>query len=164
MAEAPAYVRGSMNAVAWCGPAHGLLNMTSHGNSHRGPQSAHWAVAEHHVAAVRTRDVARDGETEAAACFVLVAGVVEAQKRLEHVISPVRRYARAVVINRDGHVAVIAMARDGNCGAKASGIGNQVGETPLEGVGSHGGHRVTVELDLRPTPVALGVGLKLIQE
>src|SRR5262249_20701 len=98
----------------------------SHGNSHRGPQSSHRAVAKHYVAAVRTRDIARDGEAQGAARFVLVAGVVETQKRLEYLITPARRYAWAVVIDRDGHVAVIAVARDGNCRAKARRIGNQV--------------------------------------
>src|SRR5713101_545238 len=57
------------------------VDAVSHRNSHRGPQPAHWAIAEHHVAAVRTRDGARDGETKAAARFVLIAGVVKAQKR-----------------------------------------------------------------------------------
>src|SRR2546428_2503834 len=144
--------------------AHPKLPVCSHRNSHRGPQSAHRAVAEHHVAAVRTCDVAGDGEAKAAARFVLIAGVVEAQKRLEYVVSPVRRNAGAVVIDRDGHVAVVAVTRDGDGRAKASGVGNEVGQTPFEGMGPHRGHRITMELDLRPAPVALGVGLQFIEE
>ena len=44
-------------------------------NSYQGPQSAHWAVAEHDVAAVGTCNVARDGEAQATARLVLVAGM-----------------------------------------------------------------------------------------
>ena len=90
-----------------------------HWDAHRGPQSAHRAVAEHDVAAMRAGDVARDRETQAAAALVLIARVVEAQERLENVLAQVRRNAGAVVVDRDGQVAVIAVAGDRNRGGKA---------------------------------------------
>src|SRR6266404_7115367 len=55
-----------------------------HRYPYRGAQAAHRAVAERDVAAMRAGDVAGDGEAKPGAAFVLVAGVVEPQERLEH--------------------------------------------------------------------------------
>src|SRR5262249_44977170 len=99
----------------------------SHGNPHRRPQSAHRAVAEHHVAAVRARDITGDGETKAAARFILLAGVVEAQKRLEHVIPPGRLEVGAVGLDPCGHVAGNAVGPVGGCRTAGSPRWTQVG-------------------------------------
>src|SRR5262249_40132825 len=108
-----------------------------HRNSHRGPQSAHRAVAEHDVAAVRACDVARNGEAQAAARFILIPGAVKAEEGLEYIIAPVRRFTRAVVVDCDGHVAMVAVAGDGDCRRKASRVRNQITQAALEGVGSY---------------------------
>src|SRR5205085_7612337 len=81
-----------------------------HRHPYRGAQSAHRAVAEHDVAAMRAGDIAGDRKAEAGAAFVLVAGIVEAQKRLEHFLAHVVRNTGTVVIDCDGEIAVIAMA------------------------------------------------------
>src|SRR6185295_20259436 len=90
-------------------PVHG-----SHRHPYRGAQAAHRAVAERDVAAMRAGDVAGDRKAKAGAAFVLVAGVVEAQERLEHFLAHVVRNAGAVVIDGDGEIAVIAVAGDRN--------------------------------------------------
>ena len=59
-------------------------------------------------------DVAGDRKAQAGAAFVLVAGVVEPQERLEHLLAHVGRDARAVIVDRHGKIAVIAMAGDGD--------------------------------------------------
>ena len=56
-------------------------------HAHRRAQAAERAVAERDVAAVRARDVARDGEAEAGAALVLIARIVEPQERLEHFLA-----------------------------------------------------------------------------
>ena len=61
-----------------------------------------------------TRDVAGDGQAQSGAALVLIAGVVEPQERLEHVLAQLLRNARTVVIDRDGKPAVIPMAGDGD--------------------------------------------------
>src|SRR6187397_3730371 len=91
----------------------------SHGHTHRGAQSAERAVRQHDVAAVRAGDVAGDGEAEAGAAFVLVARVVAAEERLEHFVTQLGRNAGAVVVDRDGEVAVVAMPGDGDATGEA---------------------------------------------
>src|SRR5262245_35181497 len=59
-------------------------SFSSDRHPHRGAQAAERAVAQADVAAMRARDVARDGETEPGAALVLVARIVEPQERLEH--------------------------------------------------------------------------------
>ena len=120
--------------------------------------------AERDVAAVRARDVARDGEAEAGAALVLVARIVEAQERLEHLLAQVRRDARAVVVDRDGEPAVIAVAGDRDRGRKARGVRHEIGEAALERRRPHGDDRMAVELDIGGVAVALGVGLELVEE
>ena len=58
-----------------------------HRHPHRRAQAAHRAVAERDVAAMRAGDVAGDGEPQPGAAFVLVAGVVQPQERLEHFLA-----------------------------------------------------------------------------
>src|SRR5947208_304776 len=82
----------------------------SHRHPHRGAQAAHRAVAEADVAAVRAGDVAGDREAQAGAALVLVAGVVEAQERLEYFLAHVVRNAGAVVVDGDREIAMVAMA------------------------------------------------------
>src|ERR1700719_2384713 len=76
----------------------------SHRHPHGGAQAAHRAVAERDVAAVRAGDVAGDRQAQSGAAFILVAGVVEPQERLEHLFAHFRWDARPVVVDRDRQI------------------------------------------------------------
>src|SRR6476659_7725230 len=93
-------------------PIRRAARPASHRYPHRGAQPAHRTVAEHDVAAMRARDVAGDGKPKHGAALILVAGVVEPQKRLEDFLAHVRRNARSVVVDGDREIAVIAVAGD----------------------------------------------------
>src|SRR5712692_8571699 len=103
------------------------------------------AVAEQNVAAVGAGDVAGDGEAEPGAAFVLVARVVEPQKRLEHLLAHPGRNPGAVVVHRDGQPAMIAMPGDRNRAREARRIGHQISKTAAERGGPHGDERLAVE-------------------
>src|SRR5206468_9454045 len=90
----------------------GAARSASHRYSRGGAQSAHRAVAEHDVAAMRTRDVAGDGKPKPGAALILVAGVIQPQERLEHFLAHVGGNARSVVVDGDREIAVIAVAGD----------------------------------------------------
>src|SRR5580692_10148479 len=113
---------------------------------------------------MRTRDVARDGEAQAGAAFVLIAGVVEAQKRLEHVFAQRRRNARPVVVDRDGEPAVVAVAGNGDGGGKARGIADEISDAALESCRPHRDLRLTVKAHAGAMAVAFAVELKLVEE
>src|SRR5436190_24360520 len=87
------------------GPAD--LRHSSHRYPHRGAKSAHRAVGERDVAAMRARDVAGDRQPQSGATLVLIAGIVEPQERLEHFLPHFEGNARPVVVNRDRQIAVI---------------------------------------------------------
>src|SRR5262249_42552746 len=72
------------------------------------PQAAERTVRQQNIAAVRAGDIARDGEAEAGAALILVAGIVEPQERLEHLLAQMRRDAGTIVVDGDGEPAVIA--------------------------------------------------------
>src|SRR6516225_10081318 len=57
---------------------------------------------------MRAGDVASDRQTQAGTAFILVAGVIEPQERLEHVFAHWRRDARSVVVYGHREPAVIA--------------------------------------------------------
>src|SRR5579864_5788105 len=97
------------------------IHYSLHRYPNRGAQPPHRAVAEHDVAAMGAGDVAGDGKPEAAAAFVLVARVVEAKERLEDLVAQMRRNPWTVVIDRNRHVAVVALSGDGNGPGKACG-------------------------------------------
>ena len=113
---------------------------------------------------MRARNVARDGEAEAGAALVLVARVVEPQERLEHLLAHRRRNARPVVVDRDGQIAMVAMADDVDGLGKARRIRHQVGDAALERRGLHRDDRIAVEGHVGAVAVALGVGLQLVEE
>ena len=130
---------------------------------HDRAQTAKRRVAERNVAAVRSRDVARDRQPQPGAAFVLVARVVEPQERLEHVLAQRHRNARPVVVDRHVEPAVIAMAGDRYGGRKAPGVGHEIGEAPLECRRPHRDLRPAVEGDGRPVAVTFGVELQLFK-
>src|SRR5579871_2983569 len=101
--------------------------VTLHGNADSGAQPAHRTVAERDLATMRARDVARDREAQASAAFVLVAGIVEPEERLEHLLAHRSRNARTVVIDGDGQIAMIAMAGDGNGVGMPRRVGDEIG-------------------------------------
>src|SRR4029079_8897790 len=101
------------------------------------PQAAEWRVAERDVAAVAAGDVAGDGEAKPGAALVLVAGVVEAQKRLERLVAHVRRNAGPVVVDRHREPAMIAVPGNGDSRSEARGVGDEIGEATFEGRRPH---------------------------
>src|SRR5690606_16371595 len=82
---------------------------------HRHPdaraQAAERTVPQRDVAAVRSRNIARDGETQPGATLVLVAGIVEPQKGFEHIVTHAAGNARPVVVHSVSLPAMIAMER-----------------------------------------------------
>src|SRR5260370_25890075 len=98
----------------------------SHRYPHRGAKSAHRAVAERDVAAMRARDVAGDGKAEPGAALILVAGVIQPQEWLEHFLAHLLRDARSVVVDRHLQVAVIAAAPEPNRACVPRRVGYQV--------------------------------------
>src|SRR5271167_3157100 len=94
---------------------------------------------------MRARDIARDSEAEAGAAFVLVARVVEAKKRLEHVLTQTDRDTRAVIVHRHRKPAMIAMPGNRDSLGETSGIGDEVGEAALERRRPHRDLRLAVE-------------------
>ena len=65
-------------------------------------------------------DVAGNRKPEAGAAFVLVAGIVQPQERLEHFFAQMRGNAGSVVVDRHGQITVIALAGDGDALAVAN--------------------------------------------
>src|SRR6267154_848679 len=126
-------------------------------------EAAHRAVAERDVAAVRARDVAGDRQPKPGAALVLVAGIVEPQERLEHLFAQAGRNAGAVVVDRDGEIAVIPMAGDRNRFRVARRVGNEVGKAALERGRLHGDDRQAVEGDGGAMTMALGVAAQFLQ-
>src|SRR4029077_20755091 len=110
-------------------------NLNRH--AHIGAQAAERRIAERDVAAVRTRNVAGNGEAETGAALILIACVVQSQERLEHVVAHRRRNPRTVVVSGDIDPAVVAMAGDRHRRAVAAGIGHEIGEAALEGRWPH---------------------------
>src|SRR5215510_9662916 len=113
---------------------------------------------------MRARDVARDRKAEPRAALVLVAGMVEAQERLEHLLAQVRRNTRTIVVDRHREPAVIAMADDRDRACKARGVGDQIGEAALERGWPHGDDRLAMEGDARRMAVALGLAAQLLEQ
>src|SRR6476619_2695664 len=70
-----------------------------YGYPHRGAEPAHRAFSQRDVTAMRSRDIAGDGKAQAGAAFILVAGVVQPQERLEHFLAHIGRNARTVVVD-----------------------------------------------------------------
>src|SRR3974390_2101920 len=85
-----------------------LLNRYPHG----GAQSAHRTLAERDIAAMGTRDVARNRQPKPGAAFVLVASIVEPEERLEHFLAHGGGNTRAVVVDGRGGIAGGGGGRD----------------------------------------------------
>src|SRR5262249_61076051 len=78
----------------------------------RRPQSSERTIRQGDVAAMGAGDVARNGQPESGAAFVLIARVVEPQERLEHLFAQLRCNTGAVVVHRDGGPAAVPMTAD----------------------------------------------------
>src|SRR5215470_4649824 len=113
---------------------------------------------------MRARDVARDRKAEPRAALVLVAGMIEAQERLEHLLAQMRRDPGAVIVDSHGEPAMIAMANDGDRARKARGVGNEIGEAALERGWPHGDDRLAVEGDAGLVAVAVGLAAQLLEQ
>src|SRR5207248_11302209 len=111
-ALAPARPRGAPAQPARRRAGHGVRAANLNRYPHGRPQAAQWAVAEQNVAAMGAGDVAGNGKTEPGAAFVLIARVVEPQKRPEHLLAHAGRNPGTVVVHRDAQPAMIAMPGD----------------------------------------------------
>src|SRR5689334_18888255 len=111
----------------------------------RRAKPAHRTVAERNVAAMRAGDVARDGKAEPGAAFVLVAGIVQPEKRFEHFLAHRKGNTRTVVVDRDRQVTVIAVAGNRNRLTVARRIGDEVTKAALERGRLHRHFRKTME-------------------
>src|SRR5215203_962523 len=78
-----------------------------HRHAHGGAQAPERRIAQHDVAAMGARDVARDGEAEPRAALVLIARIVEPKERLEHFLALRERNAGSVVVDGDSQPAMI---------------------------------------------------------
>src|SRR5690349_15325824 len=103
-------------------------------------------------------DVAGNRQAEPAVTLVLIARVIEPQERLEHLRPHVRWNARAVVVDGDRQIAMIAMTRDADSFCKPRRIRDQIAEAALERGRPDGDHRRAVERDRRAVPFSLEVG------
>ena len=107
---------------------------------------------------MRAGDVAGDGEAEAGAALVLVAGLVESHERLEHVLALLRWDARPVVVDGDEEPAGLVVApRRAMRVAVAGGIGDEIEEQAPEGVRAHRHHRIADDLERGRVALALGI-------
>src|SRR5258706_46425 len=98
---------------------------------------------------MRTRNVARDSQTQSGAAFVLIARIVEPQERPKHFLAHLRRDAWPVIVDADREPAMIAMTRDGYRLGKARRVRDQVAEAAPQGRLAHRDERVAVERDAR---------------
>src|ERR1700688_59268 len=86
------------------------LKSTRH--AYGGAQAAERAVAESDVAAMGTRDIARDRQPQSGAALVLIARIVQPQERFEHFLAHIRRNAGPVVVHRNCEITVVAVGGD----------------------------------------------------
>src|SRR5436190_23083281 len=86
---------------------------------YRRPQSTQWAIGERNLAAVRARNIARNGKTEPRVSLVLIARVVEPHERPEYFFAHFHWNARSVIVDIHRQPAMVAMAGDGSLFRKA---------------------------------------------
>ena len=100
---------------------------------------------------MRLRDVAGDGQPQARAAAVAVAGGLEAVERLEHPFQLLRGNAGTAVAHPDRDHRPI-LDQDVGARAEGGGVGHQIGETALERLrlGRQGLHDVAGEGHLPP--------------
>ena len=110
------------------------------------------------------RDVPGDGEAEARAALVLVAGLVETQEGLEDVLAIFGRNARPVVVDMEDEPARLVVGRDGDPVAVTRGVGNEVEEEPAEGVDADRDGGVSHEVDAGRIAGAIGIRLDLVEQ
>ena len=112
---------------------------------------------------MRACDVAGDGEAEAAAALILIAGIVEPQERLEYFLPHVLRNAGAIVIYGNREPAMVAMARNRNRLRIARRVGHEIAEAALERGLLHRHHRQSLERHRRGVAVALSIATQFLQ-
>src|SRR6202040_1714953 len=114
--------------------------------------------------AVRAGDVEGDREAEPGAALVLIARVIEPEKRPEHVLAPAGRNAGAVVVDVDRQKTPIPDRLDGNPVRVALRIANEISKAALERIGPHGDQRLPRKRDFGIEPRALGVEAQILQK
>ena len=100
---------------------------------------------------------------KSAAAFVLVAGIVEPQERLEHFLAHFSGNARAIVVDGHGQIAVVAMAGDRDRVGVPRRVGDEVGEAALEGSRFHGHDRQAAKRHRCGVAVTLGIAAQFLQ-
>jgi len=83
---------------------------------------------------MRTGDIARDRKPKPGPAFILVAGGVKPNERLEHFFALIGRYARAVVIDMDRQKTLVPHRLYENMLAMALRIANEIGNAAFERV------------------------------
>src|SRR6516165_62038 len=84
---------------------------------------------------MRTGDVASDRQAQAGTAFILVAGVIETQERLEHVLAHLRRDARSVVVYGHREPTMIAMPVIATVEAKREALLTRLAKQRLKAAG-----------------------------
>src|SRR5215813_4315349 len=113
---------------------------------------------------MRTRDITRDREPETGPTLILIARVIEPQKRLEYFLTQVRGDARTVIIDRNSEIPMIAVTDDCNRRCKARRVRYKIAEAAFESRRANGNDWRPVKNDTCPVSVALGVGPQLFQK
>ena len=86
---------------------------------------------------MRAGDVAGDGEAEACAAFVLIAGFVQPHEWPEYIFATFLRDAWAVIVHDNRQPALCVRGGDGHRLCVAEGIGDQIIDQSCEGVGAN---------------------------
>src|ERR1044072_3459842 len=91
-------------------------------------------LAEGNIAAMDASDVTGNRKSEPGRAGVLIARVVDAVERAEHLLAFVLGNARAVIIDFDGESAVLPRSAHPHMLGEARGVVDEVGDRALEGV------------------------------
>lgn len=91
-------------------------------------------------------NVESDRKAEAGSGSILVAGVIEPEKRAKDRFALIFGNPGAVIVNRNRQTMPIASRLDVDLVAMANGIADKVDQTPLERIGFHRGENVPVAL------------------
>src|SRR4029077_17597037 len=121
-------------------------------------QSSKRTVAEGDVTTMRTRDVARDRESQTSPALILVARIIKPQEGLEHFFTQSRRNSRPVIVHGNCEVAMIAVTGNGKRGRFPARVRPQIGQTSLERSRPHGDDRRAVKDDGRLVALTFRVG------
>src|SRR5262245_59362430 len=113
---------------------------------------------------MRTRDITGDRQPKTGPTLILIARVIEPQKRLEYFLTQVRRDAGTVVIDCNRKISMITVTDDCNRRCKACRVRYEIAEAAFESSRANGNDWRPVKNDACSVPVALGVRAQLFQK